>query len=62
MGTVECVRLLLERGADMSLKDKHGWTVKSVAKNKGHANIVQLLDEVCFCFKLKIKVSNNISS
>jgi ankyrin repeat protein len=61
-GTIECVRLLLEKGANMYIKNKHGKTVKDVAKSKGHADIIQLLDEVSFCFKLKIKVSNNISS
>jgi ankyrin repeat protein len=46
-GRVDCVRLLLERGADMSLKSKDIRTAKDWAVSYGHADIAQMLDEVC---------------
>ena len=46
-GHVDCVRLLLERGADMSIKTKDGDKAKDVATEQGKVDIVQLLEEVC---------------
>ena len=53
----DCVRVLLTRGADMSMKNKDGKTAKDLAEVHGHVNIVRMLDEVCIfqaydkCFK-----------
>jgi ankyrin repeat protein len=47
-GNSECARLLLEKGADMSIKSiMIGKTAKDYAVEKEHADIVQLLNEVC---------------
>ena len=43
-GQVEVVRLLLEHGADLALEDKDGDTARSFAQSKGHAAVVELLD------------------
>jgi ankyrin repeat protein len=51
-GNRDCARLLLERGADMSMKDINRMTANDWAKERGHVEIVQLLDEVRM-FQLK---------
>ena len=48
-GKVDSVRLLLERGADMYIKDGHGKTAKDIAKREVKGDIVHLLDEVRIC-------------
>ena len=45
-GNIECVRLLLENGADMSIKDKHGETAKDLAKGNRRHCIVPIIEEV----------------
>jgi hypothetical protein len=56
----------LERGADVSLKHNIGKTAKDWAVEKGHADIIQLLDEVCMLqnqdkyFKFR-QASSNVS-
>ena len=63
-GKIDCVRLLLERGADMFMTGKSGKTAKDWAEEQEHADIVQLLDEVCMfqtqdkCFKYRQASSN----
>lgn len=42
-GQTKVVRLLLDAGADTSVKDKDGDTAESFAKQKGHAEVVELL-------------------
>jgi ankyrin repeat protein len=43
-GQVEIVRHLLDHGADRSLKDKDGDTALTFARQKGHAEVVELLE------------------
>ena len=43
-GQIDVVRILLVHGADPTLKDKDGDTAKSFAQEKGHAEVIQLLD------------------
>jgi ankyrin repeat protein len=43
-GQLEVVRLLLEHGADPSLKDEDGDTAQSFAREKGHSEVVALLE------------------
>lgn len=43
-GLVEVVRLLLVHGADPSLVDKDGDTAASFARQNGHAEVVELLE------------------
>jgi ankyrin repeat protein len=42
-GHVKVVRLLLEHGADPSLKDADGDTAESFATQKGHPDVVEIL-------------------
>jgi hypothetical protein len=42
-GRIESVRLLLERGADPSLKDDRGKTAADIAAEQGHQAVAQLL-------------------
>lgn len=44
-GRYDCVEVLLEAGADPYVKDKHGNTALSFAKDCGHEEIVKLLQE-----------------
>jgi len=46
-GKVDCARLLLEKGADMSIKTKKGRMAKDWAVQRGQVSMVHLLDEVC---------------
>ena len=43
-GQTEIVRRLLDHGADRSLEDKDGDTALSFARQKGHAEVVELLE------------------
>ena len=43
-GQIEVVRLLLERGADPSLEDVDGDSALSFSREKGHTEIVELLE------------------
>ena len=43
-GLVEVVRLLLAHGADPSLVDKDGDTAASFARQNGHSEVVELLE------------------
>jgi len=43
-GQLEVVRYLLDHGADRSLEDKDGDTALSFARQKGHAEVVELLE------------------
>jgi hypothetical protein len=42
-GLTDCVRLLMDRGADRDAKSKHGSTALMVATVQGHADCVRLL-------------------
>ncbi|RYP18613.1 hypothetical protein DL765_003820 [Monosporascus sp. GIB2] len=42
-GDVEMVKLLLDRGADVAVTDKDGWTPLIAASSKGYVDIVRLL-------------------
>ena len=44
-GRIEVVQLLLEKGADVNVKEKTGKTALSMASSKGHENVVKLLKE-----------------
>jgi hypothetical protein len=44
-GQLECVKLLLDRGADAQTKDDEGVSCISIAKKRGHQDIVKLLEE-----------------
>ncbi|KAH6321384.1 hypothetical protein HBI38_104360 [Parastagonospora nodorum] len=44
-GHLECVRLLLERGANAQAKDDGGTSCLAIAKQRGHQEIVKLLEE-----------------
>ena len=43
-GQTEVVRVLLSHGADPALKDKDDDTARTFAQEKGHAEVIQLLD------------------
>jgi ankyrin repeat protein len=45
LGDVETVNLLLASGADLNAKNKHGESALRVATDKGHADVVQLLNQ-----------------
>ncbi|RYP23458.1 hypothetical protein DL767_008815 [Monosporascus sp. MG133] len=42
-GDVEVVKLLLDRGADVAVANKDGWTPLIAASSKGHVDVVRLL-------------------
>ncbi|RYP66889.1 hypothetical protein DL771_007546 [Monosporascus sp. 5C6A] len=42
-GDVEVVKLLLDRGADVAVVNKDGWTPLIAASSKGHVDVVRLL-------------------
>jgi hypothetical protein len=44
-GKVECVELLLERGADPRLRDDRGKTARDIAAEQGHQAVVAMLRE-----------------
>jgi ankyrin repeat protein len=46
-GCFDLIKLLLERGADVSVKSRRGKTAKDYAEIRGRADMVRLLDEVC---------------
>jgi ankyrin repeat protein len=46
-GYSECIRLLLENGADMSVRSKKGETAIDLAMKCGFVDVVRLLNEVC---------------
>jgi len=37
------VKLLLDKGADVNVEDRRGWTALKQAKDHGHRGIVELL-------------------
>ncbi len=43
LGHADCVRLLMDRGADKEAKDKNGMTALICAASSGHADCVRLL-------------------
>lgn len=43
-GRTEMAKLLLERGADRGIKDEDGKTALDKARQKGHADVVALLE------------------
>jgi ankyrin repeat protein len=45
IGHVEVVKLLLEKGADMTAADNEGWTPLNSASLDGHIEVVKLLLE-----------------
>ena len=45
-GYVECARLLLEKGAEMTIKNKYGATSKDIAQEKRRLNIINIIAEV----------------
>ena len=42
-GNIDVVKELLEKGADVNAKDKHGWTPLHAAATAGHTEIAKLL-------------------
>ena len=42
-GALENVRLLLDAGADVNIRNTHGWTALNYAIFKGHEEIIALL-------------------
>jgi ankyrin repeat protein len=44
-GHVECVELLLERGADPRAKNSEGTSCLDIARQRGHKDVVRLLEE-----------------
>ncbi|RYP81635.1 hypothetical protein DL770_005843 [Monosporascus sp. CRB-9-2] len=42
-GDVEVVKMLLDRGADVAVANKDGWTPLIAASSKGHVDVVRLL-------------------
>jgi len=44
-GHLDCVRLLLDRGANRQAKDDGGTSCLAIAKQRGHQEIVKLLEE-----------------
>jgi ankyrin repeat protein len=44
-GHVDVVKLLLEKGADMTVRNREGWTPLHSASNSGHIDVVKLLLE-----------------
>jgi hypothetical protein len=46
-GYVDCVRLLLERGADISIKNKYGNTVFDIAQEYGHWEVLRIVEDMC---------------
>lgn len=44
-GRVECVKLLLDRGADAYAKDEGGVSCLEIARRRGHEDVVKLLED-----------------
>jgi ankyrin repeat protein len=42
-GYLEIVMLLLEKGADVTVRNKDGWTLLNLAVNRGHIEVIELL-------------------
>ncbi|KAL5515199.1 hypothetical protein EMCRGX_G000331 [Ephydatia muelleri] len=42
-GHMECVKVLLDRGADVNMQDKNGWTALMKASKSGHMECVKVL-------------------
>lgn len=40
---MDCVRLLIAKGADLNVQDRDRWTALHWAAHKGHADVVELL-------------------
>ena len=40
---IKCVKMLLNLGAKINLKDNRGWTAMMIASSMGHAEIVDVL-------------------
>jgi ankyrin repeat protein len=45
VGQLEVVHLLLDRGADPSVRDVDGDTAPSFARENGHVEVVELLEQ-----------------
>ncbi|OBU00635.1 hypothetical protein VE01_01248 [Pseudogymnoascus verrucosus] len=58
-GHVEICRLLLDHGADLNNMDVDGDTPESLATNRGHANVVIMLDEERAARDLKVREADN---
>lgn len=58
-GHVEICRLLLDHGADLNNMDVDGDTPESLATNRGHANIVIMLEEERAARDLKIREADS---
>ena len=43
-GNVKMVNQLLEHGADKGVKDRFGATAEVLAKKRGHADVVEILE------------------
>ena len=44
-GNLECVELLLDRGANAQASDDGGTTCVAISKMRGHQDVVKLLEE-----------------
>ncbi|KFX92266.1 hypothetical protein V490_05496 [Pseudogymnoascus sp. VKM F-3557] len=58
-GHVEICRLLLDHGADLNNMDVDGDTPESLATNRGHANIVIMLEEERAARDLKVREADS---
>jgi len=44
-GDVRKVRELLDRGADVNAKSNNGWTPLDIARERGHVEVVRVIEE-----------------
>ena len=52
-GHLAIVKLLLERGADATIRDKDGWTALDYARQKGKSEVVALLSEPRYAARME---------
>ena len=55
-GHIEVVKLLLDKGADISVAHADGWTPLNAAATRGHLEVVKLLLDKGADYNAKIKI------